>query len=465
MMALFLTALLALPLLIAALARAGLAAPRLRAAALVAAILSLAGGLAALFLTPLDTLRVPWPTGAPAALGDALFTVTALSAPLVPLPAGLWLTTVAATPAARLDRLGLGRTALATVTVTGAFMTRSPVLLALAWVATTTLFLRGLSPETHRAVRRNAGLYLWSSVVAFVGGVALTQLAPGPKTSAAGIVLIGVAVLIRKGIFPFHAWIPNAFDQGRIGPTVLFSAPQLGTYAAAVLVVPHADAGLLRVAAILSLVTAVYGAVLALVQRDARRATGYIFVSQSALVFAGLDCTSPEALAGALILWLSSALAFTGMARALLALEARRGRLDLTTHHGGYEQMPLLATAFLVLALACTGFPGTLGFVGEEMLLEGAVHDFPVLGLMVVVTSAFIGLAVLRMYFSLFCGQRSAQVHLRIRRREAVIFGGLAAVLLATGLFPGPLASSRYAAAAAVVAERHATTGATHPAR
>src|SRR5690606_21039449 len=65
-----------------------------------------------------------------------------------------------------------------------------------------------------------------------------------------------------------------------------------------------------------------------------------------------------------------------------------------------------LATSFLILGLACTGFPGTLGFVGEEMLVEGTVHEFPALGFLVVIASALTGLSVLRMYFSLFCGTR-----------------------------------------------------------
>jgi NADH-quinone oxidoreductase subunit M len=123
-------------------------------------------------------------------------------------------------------------------------------------------------------------------------------------------------------------------------------------------------------------------------------------MSQSALVMAGLDCTSVSALAGGLIVWLSAGLGFAGLARSVLVLEARRGRLDLTTYHGGYERMPLLATSFLCMGLACTGFPGTLGFVGQELLVDGAVDAFPVMGFAVVVASALTGLAVLRMYFS-----------------------------------------------------------------
>src|SRR5215472_2533512 len=115
---------------------------------------------------------------------------------------------------------------------------------------------------------------------------------------------------------------------------------------------------------------------------------------------AGLDCTSTGALAGGLLVWLSAGLAFAGLARIVLVLEARRGRLDLTTYHGGYERMPVLAVTFLITGLACTGFPGTLGFVGQELLVNGAVDTFPVLGFAVVLASGLTGLAVIRMYFS-----------------------------------------------------------------
>src|SRR5712672_3041776 len=54
--------------------------------------------------------------------------------------------------------------------------------------------------------------------------------------------------------------------------------------------------------------------------------------------------------------------------------------------------MPLLAISFLAMGLACTGFPGTLGFVGQELLVDGAVDAFPVMGFGVVIASALLAL-------------------------------------------------------------------------
>jgi NADH-quinone oxidoreductase subunit M len=216
---------------------------------------------------------------------------------------------------------------------------------------------------------------------------------------------------------------------------------------------------MLRLIALLALGTAVYGAALALVQNSARRACGYLFMSQSALVMAGLDCTSVTALAGGLLVWLSAGLAFGGLARCVLVLEARRGRLDLSAYHGGYERTPVLAISFLAMGLACTGFPGTLGFVAQELLVDGAVDSFPVMGFAVVVASALTGLAVLRMYFSLFCGRSDALAGSSLRfgltKREAWTFVALVIALVAFGIVPRPLVDSRFAAGDEILRQRH----------
>jgi NADH-quinone oxidoreductase subunit M len=306
-------------------------------------------------------------------------------------------------------------------------------------------------------------VYLGLSTLVFAVGVALL-VSPGVQNTpfeTAAMWLIVIAALIRKGIVPFHAWVPEVFDHGRLGPAILFNAPQVGAYMTVVLIVPRASPEMLRLIALLALGTAVYGAALALVQMSARRACGYLFMSQSALVMAGLDCTSVTALAGGLLVWLSAGLGFAGLARSVLVLEARRGRLDLTRYHGGYERMPVLAISFLAMGLACTGFPGTLGFAGQELLVDGAVDMFPFMGFAVVITAALTGLAVLRMYFSLFCGRPEAISHpgsrLGLRAREAWTFVALVIALVGLGLTPRPLVDSRFDASEEILRLRQAT--------
>ena len=400
----------------------------------------------------LHTSALSWIPG-----GEDVVRVDTLSAALLPFAAGLWLLTVAVTPRASLDQRGLRRTAVTTLITLASFLTESAVVLLVLSAASVWTFLSALADPVHRYQRRVVAMYLGASTLLFAIGVALL-VGPGVQSTAletTGMWLIVIAALVRKGIVPFHAWVPEVFDHGRLGPAILFNAPQLGAYMTVVLIVPRASPEMLRAIALLALGTAVYGAALAVVQRSARRACGYLFMSQSALVMAGLDCTSVTALAGGLLVWLSAGLAFAGLARCVLVLEARRGRLDLTTYHGGYDRMPVLAITFLAMGLACTGFPGTLGFVGQELLVDGAVDVFPVMGFAVVIASALTGLAVLRMYFSLFCGRPEALAHpgvrLGLRPREAWTFVALVTTLVGLGLAPRPLADSRFEASAEIL--------------
>jgi NADH-quinone oxidoreductase subunit M len=470
-----LAAIVSLPALVVAASLFPLDVERLRRLAVVAATIMLGSSLAVVAArgvegVALQTSALTWSADA-----EAVVRFDALSAVLLPFAAGLWLLTVAVTPRAALDRRGLRRTAVATLVTLASFLTESAVLLVLLWIASVWTFLSALADPTHRRQRQIVLAYLGTSSLLFAAGVALL-VGPGvqnPAIETAGIWLIVAAALIRKGIVPFHAWVPEVFDHGRLGPAILFSAPQLGAYVTVVLIVPRASPDVLRWMALLALGTAVYGAALALVQNSARRACGYLFMSQSALVMAGLDCTSANALTGGLLVWLSAGLAFAGLSRAVLVLEARRGRLQLNAYHGGYERMPVLAISFLGMGLACTGFPGTLGFVGQELLVDGAVDAFPIMGFAVVVASALTGLAVLRMYFSLFCGRPNVPGHSSVRLgltlREAWTFVALVAVLVGLGVAPRPLVDSQFAVSEQLLRTRQslmaAGAGATPPGR
>ena len=457
---LWLAGLVALPALVIGASFLRVDVERLRRLAVASAIVMVLAALAiplspALRAFSIRSSALSWIPG-----GEEIVRIDTLSAALLPFAAGLWLLTVAVTPRAALDREGLRRTALATLITLASFLTESALVLLILSAASVWSFLSALADPAHQYQRRVVAVYLGVSTLLFAIGVALL-ISPGAQNTrleTTAMWLIVIAALVRKGIVPFHAWVPEVFDHGRLGPAILFNAPQLGAYMTVVLIVPRASPEMLRIIALLALGTAVYGAALALVQTSARRACGYLFMSQSALVMAGLDCTSVTALAGGLLVWLSAGLGFAGLARSVLVLEARRGRLDLTTYHGGYERMPLLAISFLAMGLACTGFPGTLGFIGQELLVDGAVDVFPVMGFAVVVASALTGLAVLRMYFSLFCGRSEVLAHpslrLGLRPREAWTFVALVIALIGLGLAPRPLVDSRLNASDQILRQR-----------
>ncbi|MSR60186.1 MAG: hypothetical protein EXS05_21535 [Planctomycetaceae bacterium] len=269
------------------------------------------------------------------------------------------------------------------------------------------------------------------------------------------IVPLLAAVLIRSGVAPVHCWVTDLFEKATFGTALLYVAPLSGAYAVVRLVLPIAPDWVMRSIGLFSLVTVVYAAGMALVQREARRFFCYLFLSHSALVLVGLDVVNPIGLTGALCVWLSIGFSLGGFGLTLRALESRFGRLSLADFHGLYEHTPALAVCFALTGLASVGFPGTLGFVGGEMLVDGAVKAFPQLGIMLVIAAALNGIAVVRAYFWLFTGTRHAStVSLGIGLREWLAVLTLAALILGGGLYPQPGVVGRYHAAVALLEQR-----------
>ena len=453
----WLMTILAVPAAVALIGSFAIDAERLRRIALAASCLLVALCVGMVWAAPGlgdDGSADPWDP-VTLVLGTPIFRVDHLSSQLVPFTALLWVLAVGVTPKRALDRDGIRRTALATATTLAIFLTESPALIVSLWLASVLILLRGLAAGGYRRALRIAAAYLGASSLLLVLGVlALRLYGSDPRIAWSGSLCILLAVMIRKGIFPLHGWLPETFEHGRIGPAVLFTAPQVGAYIVITLFLPQAPAGLVTMTALLALGTAVYGAIAAMTQPDARRAFGYLFISQSALVLAGLECVSVEGLTGALSLWLSSGIAFATLARCLAVLEARRGRLSLDRFNGGYERMPLLASSFLLTALAAVGFPGTLGFIGHELLVDGTVAQYPRTGFLVVVATALGGIALIRIYFALFCGRLDPGARLGLRAREVVLFAFFSGLLLASGLAPRLIVDSRETAATEILDRR-----------
>ena len=154
--------------------------------------------------------------------------------------------------------------------------------------------------------------------------------------------------------------------------------------------------------------------------------------------------------------WLSVGLSLTGFGLTLRSIESRIGRISLQDYHGLYQQTPGFAGFFLLTGLASIGFPGTIGFIAMELLVEGAVGVYPIIGAVVVVVAALNGIAVLHAYFRIFTGRRSTtQVSLRARMPERVSVLLLTLLIIGGGLVPGPGIASRYHAAIELGRHRH----------
>lgn len=387
-----------------------------------------------------------------------VFVIDEFSAPLLPLAALVYLLTVLATVRTKVDRFTFGWAPFSEALLLATLACKEP------WVIIGLLIVSALPPFFELLARgRCTRVYVFhmsAFAALLIAGQALhDHSSTGSIASATAVVLLALAALIRSGIAPLHCWMTDLFEKATFGTALLYVTPLAGAYAAMRLVLPIAPDWILRAIALVSLTTAVYSACMALVQTEPRRFFCYLFLSHSSLVLVGLELVTPTGLTGALCVWLSVGMSLAGFGLTLRAMEARTGALTLNKFHGLYDHTPTLAAFFLLTGLASIGFPGTIGFVGAELVLEGAVEVYPAIGFVVVLAAALNGIAVMHAYFRIFTGTRHVtSVSLCARPRERLAVLVLTLLILGGGFFPQPGVESRYHAAIALLEHREIKT-------
>ncbi len=433
--------------------------PRLPAAAAIIVSLAAAVGLAALWHSGSGR---PLLFGARLA-GGGLVHVDGLTALLLPYVAVVDLAIVLVAPRRALTTAGVSRLLIGAAITMATMATAHPAALVVLWgVSIVSTWLAVRATLGGRPAARLYGLAMTAALACMALGTTL-MLADPPwlhgsgAVGAAGGWLVAVAVMIRKGIVPFHSWYPALFSGASVATALVVTMPQVATYTAVRLLVGHADgvASELIVVSQAALITAAYGAALAVVQRSARGLVGTLAMSQSAMVLAGLSGTLPMELCGALAVWVSSGLALTGIGLVVWALESRAGRIAIDSLQGRFADAPALAAFFLLFGLASLGFPGTLSFVADDLIISGSLDEQVHAGIIVIVATVFAGIAVVRGWFHVFGGPVTpdAPQHV-ILPRERVALSILLAILFGLGVYPGPFVSSLEQVAASLLAVR-----------
>ena len=391
--------------------------------------------------------------------GRAIFVIDPLSAPLLSLVALLYFFVSLTTLRTKIRRFSFSWTLAAEAILLATFSCEDPPLIIALLIAGT------IPPFVELKMRgQNTGVYVKHMALyvamLLLGWAFIEWEGPQKQHSLVGIILLLIAVFIRSGIAPFHCWMSDLFDRASFGTALLVAMPLVGAYATIRLVFPIAPDWVMKSVAVVSLMTAIYASGIALVQTDVRRFFCYLFLSYSALVLVGLEAVTPISLTGALCVWLAVSVSLSGFGLVLRALESRRGRLSLVNFQGLYNQTPALAVLFLVTGLASVGFPGTFGFVGTEMLVDGAVQSSPFIGVAVVITSALNGIAIVHAYLRLFTGtQHHSSVSLGIVPRERFAVITLTTLILIGGIFPQFNVESRHRAAERTLRTRAAALG------
>lgn len=270
--------------------------------------------------------------------------------------------------------------------------------------------------------------------------------------------LITLAALIRMGVAPFHSWLPLSLERGSgYGVTLLVSV-RTGFYIwtrVGLPTFPEAAHAFMPALTALALLSAVYGALAALGQKDLRRMVAFLVVSQSGIMLTGLCFGDPHAVSGTLLYWIGFAIATTGMMLMIACLHARFGSCDMRQCGGLVRKLPNLSGCFFLFGLATIAIPGTVSFVAEDLLVHGALEAHPLLTFIMLVAMVLNAVTFMRAFVTTFLGEahdpktdHGTLIDLLPRERLTAI--ALLLALIFAGVMPGPLVAAQSDAARAI---------------
>jgi NADH-quinone oxidoreductase subunit M len=185
------------------------------------------------------------------------------------------------------------------------------------------------------------------------------------------------AFLVKMPAFPLHGWMPDGYKAMPIEVLMVFSGvlSKVGAYGFLRIVLPlypEAAAHFQTLMLLIALASIVYGSVVAFTQTDARLIAGYSSVAQLGFITLGIFSLNPQGAQGALLQMVNHGLVVAPLLF-IVGLLARRagGSEDIRDMGGIAFRAPVLATIFLVVALATLAMPGSSNFVGEFLILLG----------------------------------------------------------------------------------------------
>ncbi len=431
-----------------------------------ASVIALTASLGALLIANLAVARSPETKFTEALF--SMFAIDALSAIPLTLFVALCLGVAVLAPKHRLTPSWLAGVLWLCATTTAAYAANNLIVFVLAWAGSLAPFLviRFFTAPPSSEGKREGTIPAFAQRVLFlsliclcVGAGLLVYAAPDwgtglsftfARTGESSLLFTAfgflmAAVILRKGLFPAHSWVVTAFEYGPLLPLVLLVNDHLGAFLVARIVLPllpDVAHNAWPFFSALSLLTAVYAAVMALAEHKPRRIFALVAISQSAFILTGLESNTATGIAGALVLWQVVSVATTMMAAVYAGLEARLGAsLNTDKFMGLAISAPRLAVFFAAGCLALVGLPLTLGFPAEDLLLQGTLATNPYLGVILPIVTALNAFSVVRLFARIFLGKpiAAAQILTDALPRERWVLTAALLFLLLGGLFPAPL--------------------------
>ncbi len=275
---------------------------------------------------------------------------------------------------------------------------------------------------------------------------ALTLIAQGIPHAGLLFAVFALAFAVKTPLFPFHAWLPDAYCQAPIAGTILLSAilSKAGIY------------GFLRIGfelfpthltewspllLALAIIGVLYGGLAAWKQNDYKRLLAYSSFSHVNFILAGLFVVNQTAHNGAILQALNHGVTICALFLVASWLEERIGTSSIGVVGGLAKFMPKLCWLTLVFVLSSVALPGTNNFIGEVLILFGIFHVSPwsaaILGLSIILSVIYMLRFMQKIYFEEPSLYQNRWVD--ISAKELLIALPLVFLVFWVGIYPSPI--------------------------